>query len=159
MILATDSDISLVFCIFAACCNAVCNACAAVQKQYYSAFSVSAVSISRVYLVALARVPDPRARAGSRETLCLKCVCSALKEMSTGEYFDTAGCNTRYLRCFYKYKCKSVSKYLQLLARRLISILVNCAFKSKIFNLCLAIKIMLKLKKKEKNKNKKNNEK
>jgi len=143
--------------ILAACRNAAYNAYAAARKQYCNAFPAPAVSASRVYLVALARVPDPRARAGSRETLCLKCVCSALKEMSTGEYFDTAGYNARYLRCFYRHKCKPVSKHLQLLARHFVNILVNCASKNKIFNLRSAMKIILKLEKEEKKKKKKKN--
>ena len=92
--LVIDSNTFLIFCIFAACCNTACNACAAVWKQRYSAPPAPAVSISRVYLVALARVPDLRARAGFRETLCLKCIYSAFKKILTGEYFDTADYNT-----------------------------------------------------------------
>jgi len=149
-ILATDSDTSLVPRILAACRNAACNARAAVQEQRYSAPSASAVNASRIYLVALARVPDLKARAGSRETLCLKCVCSALKRISTGEYFDTAGCNARCLRCSYRHKCKPVPKHLQLLARRFIDILINRTFKGKISNLRSAIKVIFKLKKEKK---------
>jgi len=79
--------------------------------------------------------------------------------MSTGEYFDTADYSAQYLHCFYKYKCKSVSKYFQLLAWYFVNILVNYIFKSKIFNLRLTIKIMLKLEKKKKKKKKKENKK
>jgi len=146
-------------CIFAACRNAACNAYTAVQKQYYSILSAPAVNASRVYLVVLARVSDLRARAGSRETLCLEYIRSALKRISTGKYFDTADCGARYLHCSYRHKCKPVPKHLQLLARRFIDILINCAFKSKIFNLYSAMRIMLELKKKEKKKKKKENKK
>ena len=157
--LIINSNIFLIFYIFAARCNTACNAYAAIQKQHYNIFSVSAVNISRVYLVALARVPDSKARAGFRKTFCLKCICSALKKMSTGEYFDTAGYSARYLRCFYRYKCKSVSEHFQLLARRFVNILINCTFKGKISNLCSAIRVIFKLKeKKEKKKKKKDKE-
>jgi len=152
--LATDSDTPLVPRIFAACRNAAYNARAAAWKQCHNAPPAPAVNASRAYLVALARVPDPRARAGFWETLCLRCIRSALKRISTGEYFDTAGYSARCLRCSHRHKCKPVPKHLQLLARRLIDILVNRTSKSKISNLRSAMRIMLKLEKEKEEKEK-----
>jgi len=152
--LAINSNTFLIFYILAACCNTAYNTYTAVQKQYYSASPAPAVNASKIYLITLARVPDLKARAGSRETFCLKCIYSIFKEMSTGEYFDTAGYNARYLHCSYRHKCKFISEYLQLLARRLVNILINRVFKGKISNLRSAIKIILELKKKKKKKKK-----
>jgi len=118
-----------------------------------------AINTSRIYLVALTRIPDSKAKAGFRETHCLKCICSAFKKISTGKYFDIADYSARYLRCSYRHKCKSVLKHFQLLARRFVSILVNCTFKSKISNLRSAIRVIFKLKKKKEKKKKKKNKK
>jgi len=148
--LATDSDTLLVPRILAARRNAACDARAAAREQRCNAPSAPAVSASRAHLVALARVPDPRARAGSRETPCLECVRSALKRMSTGECFDTAGRGARCLRCSHRHKCESVPEHLQLLARRLMGALVNRVSKGKISNLRSAMRVMLKLEKEEK---------
>jgi len=147
--LATDSDTPLVPCILAARRNAARDARAAAREQRRGAPPAPAVSASRARLVALARVPDPRARAGSRETPCLGCVRSALKGMSTGECFDTAGRGARCLRCSHGHKCEPVPEHLQLLARRLVGALVNRASKGKISNLRSAMRVMLELEEEE----------
>jgi hypothetical protein len=97
-------------------------------------------------LARLARSPDSRARAGLRKTPCLGCVRSALKGMSTGECWETAGRGSRCYLCSHGHTCKPVPANLSVLARRLVSVLGDpSSSETKIRNHRVAMRIMLGL--------------
>jgi len=88
-----------------------------------------------------------KARAGLRKTPCLGCVRSALKGMSTGQCWETAGHGARCFRCSQGHTCVAVPAHLSALARRLVGMLVDPSSSDTVkHNHRVAIRIMLSLK-------------
>jgi len=85
-----------------------------------------------------------KARAGLRKTPCLGCIRSALKGMSTGQCWETAGRGARCFRCSQGHTCIAMPAHLLALARRLISMLMDLSSSNIIkHNHRMAIKIIL----------------
>jgi len=87
-----------------------------------------------------------KARAGLRKTPCLGCVRSALKGMSTGQCWETAGRGARCFRCSQGHTCVAVPAHLSALARRLVGVLVDPSSSDTVkHNHRVAMRIMLSL--------------